>query len=366
MLKFKRVIGLAITGALAISMFAGCDALPQEEPSLPPPLIVPDEVSYNTKTVERGDIEDSTTVNGKIVPGYVEYLYVDKKYTRLSSMKVGLGDKVAAGDVVFDLITDDWDDDIEFATINIDTMKTDIQTMKELYEIEKSMDEATLVTLETPYAIDNHKKSMEIKRLNYENQLKAKENALAIETIKLETMKNTVADSKIRSSIDGTVVYLNKNYEAGDTIVDYDKLIGIADESDFQIEYKGMDADKFDIGAHVMVTYLGEEHEAMVTMNPSTVPEDEKELYSNTVFFDFVEDLSVVRGTVVKIKLTHAKSEDTLLIPKSLVLKSGDDRLVYVLVDGLKQERYITTGVESGIFIEVTKGLSEGEQLIID
>lgn len=352
---------------MLIGSATACSELPKEEEKLAPPLIVPEEVSYKTKVVQRGDIEDTTQVRGKIIPGTVEYLYVEEKYNRLKAMNVSLGDTVNAGDVVLELIKEELEEDIQLTELNIDSLKYDIQVTKDLYELEKSMDEAALISLETPFAVNNHNMSVQMKELSYQNTLKQKENSLAILLIQLAKMRESVEKASLESTLTGSVVYLNKTYEEGDTIIDYDKLIGIADESDFQIEYTGTEADQFTIGSLVMITYKGIEYPATVTMNPGSVPEEDKELYTNTVFFDFVEKPEeVTRGTTVDIKLVHASSENTLIIPKSLIFKSGDDRLVYVFVDGIKEERYVITGVESGIFIEISDGLEEGEELVID
>jgi len=351
---------------LVVSVLAGCNALPEEEAKLVPPLIVPEEVSYKTKVVQRGDIEDATSVRGEVVPIQIEYLFVEDKYTRLKSIDVNLGDIVEKGDVVVNLLSEDLEENIKVKEINIDSLVYDIEVTKELFELQKEIDINTRLTLETPYSINNHDSQMKIKELNHNNSIKSKESTLLIERLQLSQLKESLENTKVKSTINGSVVYI-KRIEEGDSIEDYDKLIGIADVSSVQAAYEGTDASEFTLGNEVIVTYLNVDHPAVVTMTPGSVPEDEKELYPDTVFFTFTEeDPGLTRGNTIDIKLIHDSSKDTLLIPKSLLLKSGDDKLVYVLSNGLKEERYVTTGVESGIYVEITGGLEEGEEIIIN
>lgn len=361
----KRIFGVMWI-LIIIGVLVGCDSLPEEEAKLVPPLVVPEEVSYKTKLVERGDIEDAVTVRGEVVPIQIEYLFVEEKYTRLESINVGLGDEVVAGDIVLNLLSDSAEESIRIKEININSMVYDIQVSKDLFELQQEIDTNTLLTLETPYSIKNHESQMEIKQLNHNNNIKSKENSLAIERLQLTSLREDLENTKVKSTIDGTVVFI-KRIEEGDTIEDYDKLIGIADVSAVQGAYQGSDASEFSVGNEVIVTYMNVEHKAIVTMTPGSVPDDEKEIYKDTVFFSFVEeDPGLARGNIIDIKLVNDSSDNALLIPKSLLLKSGDDKLVYVLSNGLKEERYVTTGVESGIYVEITGGLEEGEEIIVN
>ena len=130
--------------AMFVSVFVGCSALPQEEAELIPPIIVPKEVSYQTKPVARGDIENAIKVMGEVVPQEIEYMYVTEKNTRIKTINVALGKAVKKGDVLIELITDDLGEQIRLAEINLTTMQSDLETYKSTYAIEKSMNETRL------------------------------------------------------------------------------------------------------------------------------------------------------------------------------------------------------------------------------
>jgi multidrug efflux pump subunit AcrA (membrane-fusion protein) len=65
----------------------------------------------------------------------------------------------------------------------------------------------------------------------------------------------------------------------------------------------------------------------------------------------------------VSIKLTSA--DDMLLVPRNSLVRRGGDDLVYVVSEGLARERIITIGTFSDDFVEVTKGLSADERVIV-
>ena len=359
----KRIIGLMWI-ILFVGILVGCDGLPKEEDKLIPPLVVPEDVSYKTKTVERGDIEDAISIRGEVVPIEIEYLFVTEKDTRLKSVNVKLGAQVKSGDIVINLLSEGIDQAIRIKEINIDSLVYDIQTSKELYEVQKTINANVLLSLEIPNNIKNHESQMEINNLNHNNDIKSKENSLKIQQLQLSQLYKNLENTKVKSTIDGSVVFV-KRIEEGDVIEDYEKLIGIADISSIQGTYEGSDASEFSLGNEVIITYMNHEHKAVVTMTPGSAPEDQKEIYKDTVFYSFEEEApSLVIGNIIDIKLINDSSINTLLIPKSLLLKSGDDKLVYVLNNGLKEERYVTTGVESGIYVEITSGLEEGEEII--
>lgn len=358
---FRSFIAMCV-----VSLCVGCNALPQEEEELIPPIIVPKEVSYQTKPVARGDIENAIKVIGEVVPRDINYVYVTDKNTRIKTINAALGQTVKKGDVLMELITEDIDKQIRLEDINISTMTSDLETFKNTYVIEKSMNETRLLIMELDYDKNQLQQQMEINELNFQNAVKSKESQLQIAQIKLSDLRTSLKKAQLKATINGTVVFIKK-MEEGDTIADYDKLIGIADETQFQIEYEGTEAAKFPVGSQVILSYKGTTYEATVTMTPDTVPEEDKELYKGKAFFSMVDPEALLpRGADVEMKYVKEQSLNTLLIPRSLVLKSGENKIVYVLENDIKTQKIVTTGVEAGIYIEILEGLNEGDLVIIN
>jgi HlyD family secretion protein len=78
------------------------------------------------------------------------------------------------------------------------------------------------------------------------------------------------------------------------------------------------------------------------------------------------EEIDELRpGYDMDIKIITASSRDTLLIEDKAVFEQGDNSYVFVNDNGTAKLRQIEKGLESDDMIEVTKGLQEGEKVIL-
>ena len=93
---FRR---LAVTAVLAVALASsGCNFLPAEEEALPPPLIVPEEITYKTIKIEPGTISNSFRAGGSVISARQESISFTKVAGRLDSISVTYGDSVEEGD----------------------------------------------------------------------------------------------------------------------------------------------------------------------------------------------------------------------------------------------------------------------------
>ncbi len=69
-------------------------------------------------------------------------------------------------------------------------------------------------------------------------------------------------------------------------------------------------------------------------------------------------------GMFVRADMVVNSSENTLVIPKDIVVNFNRQQLVYVVDKGVAKARFITTGLESATDIEVLTGLEEGESIV--
>jgi len=70
-------------------------------------------------------------------------------------------------------------------------------------------------------------------------------------------------------------------------------------------------------------------------------------------------------GYDMDIKIITASSQDILLIEEKAVFEQGDNSYVFVYDNGTARLRQIEKGLESDDMIEITKGLQEGEKVIL-
>jgi len=78
------------------------------------------------------------------------------------------------------------------------------------------------------------------------------------------------------------------------------------------------------------------------------------------------EDFQLREGLTVTVSILVEERNDVLLVPNAAITSSGGRAYVQVVSpDGTTTERAITTGISDWQYTEVTKGLSEGEQVVV-
>ena len=72
----------------------------------------------------------------------------------------------------------------------------------------------------------------------------------------------------------------------------------------------------------------------------------------------------ILPGMFVKADLVINSSENTIIIPKDIIVSRSRNRMVFVVERGVAKERFITTGLESIDKVEVLSGLESGESVV--
>ena len=70
-------------------------------------------------------------------------------------------------------------------------------------------------------------------------------------------------------------------------------------------------------------------------------------------------------GDFAHVRITTARREDALLIPRIAVVQDRQQQVVFVVVDGRAQRRVVELGFEEDDKAEIIKGLAVGEQVVI-
>src|SRR6056297_5412 len=83
-----------------IMFLSGCYFLPPEEETLEPPLVEPEEISYNTVLVERQDIVKELKGMARFVSELQENAFLEYRGGRIASIEFSLADIVEKGDIL--------------------------------------------------------------------------------------------------------------------------------------------------------------------------------------------------------------------------------------------------------------------------
>ncbi|MDA3845863.1 MAG: hypothetical protein PF505_04845 [Vallitaleaceae bacterium] len=216
------------------------------------------------------------------------------------------------------------------------------------------------------YTIDQQSLSIQKNLLNRLNSLNMKKLSLELDRLALRELYNDLNESIVKAEIAGDIVYI-RDMEEGDTIYDFDKLIGIANESDYRVEYEGTNADVFNIGMAVIIEVDKVPYSGTVTLTADSVPEEQKSDYKDIVMFDFDElPEGISRGTNVSVKVILEEEKNVVIVPKTALFYAFDNVIIYVLEDGVKKERYVEVGIENATEAQIIKGVEAGDLIILN
>lgn len=239
--------------------------------------------------------------------------------------------------------------------------------------LEVALNEATMRKLERDY------------NRNLELQQKGLVSATAIDNLKyeLEAAKASwelarlqLSYTEIRSPIAGTVTQRLDLVKVGNTVTPVGGVIESADSSLFVVE----DLDTLMLRVNVPERELsklsvGQPAELAFDAVPGRVFKGEIALISPSidpatatfaVRIRVTETGGLLRpGMFARVAIVYERKPDALQIPRTALLDTDGQPKVFVVKDGKAAERTVKLGLSNGGWIEVTEGLTDGEQVVV-
>jgi len=332
----KAIIALGIT-----LVILGCGS-PQTE------METDIEIPVSVEEVSTGSIEKFITTTGT-VEAVKDYVVKSEApgYYRLAvnpetSKPFALGDRVAKGRVIIYL-----DNPEQENTIRIKSQELNLDISKREYEKQKSLYDKGGVTLRE---LKNAERSYIDAKYNYENAL--------IQLAKLQ----------VKAPFDGVIVDI-PYYTEGVKIQAGTDMVRVMDYSTLimDVTIPGKLLGEVGVGQPVrVVNYTMPEkvlNGEITQVSPAIDPDTRT--FKAVVMIDN-PDLTLRPGMFVKADIIIDRRDDTIVVPKDIVLARRNRKTVFVVERGYARERTITTGLENPEEIEVVKGLKKGERLVVD
>ena len=314
-------------------LLGGCFLLPREESVLAPPLLKTPEIEYRTKTALAGVIEDRVTVGGVFIYPSQYSLKFRFRSGPLRGIYVRYGDEVTPGQIVAELDTDQ---------LQLEVRRQEIMVRKAELAAERT-------------------KAGDVDRFTIENA----ELDIELQRLRLRQLQEELAKSQLRAPVAGEVVYIAPLSE-GESVEAFRTVVQIADPSEILLGYNGPKRSEFALGADVTVDVRGEQFQGEVVMTPLNVPRDAPDEMREMILMR-VSDLpaEVEKGDTATVVLIRARREGVIVLPRNLVQTYLGRRFVYVLVDGLREERNVEVGIQTPTQVEVAAGLDFGEEVVV-
>ncbi len=358
----RRLAGSCAAAALLIS--AGCGAVEEDEP-----VVVIEqpgqEQSYEMVTAVLGDIvqtsqvrctyrqledqEISFPVSGRIV----EKVYVQE------------GDAVQKGDLLAELSDGSLDQDIARLEYNI-------ARNQKLLEYADINNELAVSALYVNYLYYSGQSEADRKNLDQNIEARAKqleyqkedyEDAIEMDQMELERLRTQKSQSCIYAGMSGVVRKMKENLEGSTsakdevvmTIIDNSQCIFVAESPEY--------AEFFHEGESLPISLI-----AAQAGTYEVVPWNMQDWGDTQTFMvvDGVDTSALEVGVAGIVEVVVASRTNVLTIPVRAVKKADDKTYVYVLNDdGMREVKWIETGLYGTDTVEVVSGLEEGDEVIV-
>jgi len=234
-----------------------------------------------------------------------------------------------------------------------------------------------------PYALGDRTKSkevdLEISRQEYDKQkslyekggatlreLKNAEIALINSEYEIESSRINLAKMSIEAPFTGIIADL-PYFTAGTKVSTNTLLVKLIDYGRLYLEANLPEKyySNVDKGFKVYITSYTNPQDTLIGEITQISPAIDPEARTFKCFVNVENtEKKILPGMFVKADLVTNSSENTIVIPKDIIVSQNRVRTVFVVERGVAKQRRITTGLESIDRVEVLTGLESGESVV--
>lgn len=375
---------------------ASCGIMPEEEELPAAPVIRSYEAEeYEQTTVMRGDMVLTKKVKCTYASAKQEKysfslggMYIDKVY-------VSEGQQVKEGTLLAQLEQGDLPGRISDGEYALKALEVSRSYLPEHQRLEQERQDAIIADMDGQikelmvwsenygpeeaerYALIDQANDVLIQQIELEKQretseeinarqLQEADDALYIANLRLQELKEELRERQIYAGINGTVTYLQKLKE-GERSVKGKVVVIIADLDTVVFTVKGEDAQYFPVGTQVTVLCEKKEFPAKA-VEPAELGLTQKEGDEEIAYLQLLHpDPTLENGVSGSVQITLDQREDVLYVRKDAIKAAEGAQFVYMLDEnGLRILQEVTTGLESGDYVEILSGLVEGDSVVIN
>jgi membrane fusion protein, macrolide-specific efflux system len=394
----KRYLWLSLAFAvfLGVNLLSGCGLIPPEEELKEIAVVQSKEtLDYNMDMVRRGDILSTMAISCSYLQLNEEYLYFLEDGKKVKNIYVNTGDKVEKGELLAELDTGDLDEEIEDLSYTLEKYQLEYNQLLETKQFDLDCaDEMYYYTYMTSDDREDTKEAKEDIEASYKEDLEDYQDNIYLTTQQLNQDQKEKTQSCVYAGMAGVVSFLRANLEGSISSTE-NEIIKIADDS--QCSFFSEDISSANLEGSISSTeneiikiaddsqcsffsedisskdFITEGQVFTLTLGSgSKISELEVKAvnvaqWTDKMQFDVVDDTSEVDfGTKGTIELVLGGKKDVLYIPVSALHKADDKYYVYTTdEDGMREVKYISVGLIGNDSVEVTKGLEEGEIVIL-
>jgi len=188
----------------------------------------------------------------------------------------------------------------------------------------------------------------------------------------LEDAQDVLEAAAIVAPFDGTVI--STGAEVGDLVYPTTIVVTLADLSNLEVRafVDETDISQVEIGQEVEITFdafPGQQFQGQVLEVPLQGHLVQNILtYEVPVSLEGAEGVSLKPGMTANLKIVVGQRENVLLVP-ALAVQQGEEGNVVMVQDspqGPAMQTRVEVGLSDGLYVEVVRGLNEGDQVVIE
>jgi RND family efflux transporter MFP subunit len=332
----------ALIAAAALLLGTGC----QEEG---PQIDVESAIPVRVKAVSRQSMAEYINTTGTVAALRKAVLKTQQggRYQLQTHPRTGvlyaMGDEVRAGEVIVELANEEFVNQVA-----IEAKKLQLTSAQREYEKQSALFGKGGITLR--------------ERTDAERQLI--DARYAYENAGLQ-----LARLRVVAPFDGTLVNLphygpEQLLDAGAELV----TLMACTELYADVSLPGKEIDRVAPGQSVLVSHYGQAEPDTLTGTVAQVAPvlDARSRMFTARLHVANDSLRLRPGMFVKLDIIVVQRDSALVVPRDIVIDSGDSKRVFIVEKGVALERRLEIGLRNREQLEVLSGLTEGEQLVVE
>ena len=223
---------------------------------------------------------------------------------------------------------------------------------------EKAVDDLEEASL----GLKNARESSQFERETLEFEVRNRRLAVARQQSIVTEMQRLVAGLAVTAPFDGMVATVN--VQDRDAVAENQALLTVVNLSAFEVEFDLPEnyARDMSMGTRAEILYEGKTYPGKVT---AVSPEIRDSQVRGTVVFDGETPPGLRQSQRVSVRMVLERKTSVVKTARGPFLESGGGRQAYVVDNGVAVKREIEVGAVSVAEVEITKGVSPGERIVV-
>lgn len=225
-------------------------------------------------------------------------------------------------------------------------------------DLEKARDDAAAAAVNHQHAVE----TAGLQKESLEFELRARRLERDRQRLVVQDLQRRVGDLTIKSPVDGVVGTLAVNERAN--VAQNAPVITVVDLSGFEIEFQVPEsyADDLGLGMQAEVTYATRKFAATVS---AVSPEVKQGQVTGRLRFSAGTPQGLRQNQRLPARIVLESRDGVLKVARGPFLDSTGGRIAFAVRDGVATRTPIETGATSITEVEILKGLTEGDQIIV-